>query len=127
MNTDSKSGGTAAGSEFVMDLTKVSKKQEETPWLSQAERILLSPLFFYWNTALALYMMVLLIAKDPGTLVIYGNSELWGYSAVCLALAMIVEMLLVVKVYGWWHQPKSYIRTNFLDIVVLLSNLILIY
>jgi hypothetical protein len=121
MNTDSKSGGTAAGSEFVMDLTKVSKKQEETPWLSQAERILLSPLFFYWNTALALYMMVLLIAKDPGTLVIYGNSELWGYSAVCLALAMIVEMLLVVKVYGWWHQPKSYIRTNFLDIVVLLS------
>ena len=64
MNTDSKSGGTAAGSEFVMDLTKVSKKQEETPWLSQAERILLSPLFFYWNTALNEWALSFLDTHD---------------------------------------------------------------
>jgi hypothetical protein len=88
---------------------------------SVAELILKNPLFFHWNTALALYMMILLIAKDPGKTLIYGSSELWNYSAVFLALAIIFEMYLVIKVYGWWDQSQSYLRTHYLDVIVLLS------
>ncbi len=88
---------------------------------SVSDRILKSHVFFHWNTFLALYMMILLIAKDPGKTLIYGSSELWNYSAVFLALAIIFEMCLVVKVYGWWEQSQSYFRTHYLDVIVMLS------
>jgi hypothetical protein len=88
---------------------------------STAERILHSSLFFHWNTVLALFMMILLIIKDAGTHVINGSSALWNYSSVFFAIAMTLEMLLVIKVYGWWNHSKAYIRTHYLDVIVLLS------
>lgn len=88
---------------------------------SFAERVLQSALFFHWNTVLALYMMILLIAKDAGTTTIYGSSDLWNYSSIFLALAILFEMLLVIKVYGWWNQSQAYLRTHYLDFIVLLS------
>lgn len=88
---------------------------------SMAVRILHNSLFFHWNTALALCMMILLILKDTGTRVIYGNTELWSYFSIFFALAMIFEMILVTKVYGWWNQSKSYLRNHYLDVIVLLS------
>ena len=86
-----------------------------------AMKILHLELFFHWNTALALYMMIILMAKDPNSEAIFGNLELWNYSTIFLALAMVFEMVIVAIVYGWWKQSNSYLRTHYLDVIVLVS------